>query len=109
MASGPFKSGDTKSLNDFLTSLPVKKNTAIYFDSPGGNLFEGMKLGRYFKKNKIKTVVQGGEMCASACALAFLGGTDKGNNRWMSTTTTSKLGFHSFSNSADTEASFVFF
>jgi len=38
-------------------------------------------------------------MCC-ACALAFLGGTDYKGNKWMSSTTKSLLGFHSFS-SAD--------
>ena len=96
MATGEIKYGDTNKLDKYLSKLPHKKHTAIYFDSPGGSLSEGIQLGRYFKENKIKTVVQGYKICASACALAFLGGTDYKGNKWMSTTTISLLGFHAF-------------
>ena len=99
MATGEIEVNDTNKFKQFLSKQPHRKHTAIYFDSPGGNLLEGMKLGKYFHSNKIKTVVQRDKMCASACALAFLGGTDRNGNKWMSTTTTSLLGFHAFSNS----------
>jgi hypothetical protein len=58
----------------FLRSQTLRKNIAIYLASLGGNLYEGMELGLYFRQNRIKTVVEGGQDCASACALAFLGG-----------------------------------
>lgn len=57
----------------------------VYLDSPGGNLFAGMELGRVLRKHGAVTIVarpvrgatyenrSGG--CYSACALAFLGGT----------------------------------
>jgi len=64
--------------------------------SPGGNLYEGMKLGLYFRQERIKTIVEGGEDCASACALAFLGGTDTKGQPWRSSSTNSRLGFHAF-------------
>lgn len=54
------------------------------------------------KRNRIKTIVDGHKTCASACALAFLGGTYRNGNRWMSTTTTSQLGFHAFRNADGT-------
>jgi len=98
-AKGEIKLNDLNKLHSFLSQLSPKKHTAIYFTSSGGNLFEGMRLGIYFKQNRIKTVIQADEMCASACALAFLGGTDYKNQRWMSTTTTSLLGFHAFRSS----------
>jgi hypothetical protein len=44
----------------------------------------------------IKTVVEGGRECASACALAFLGGTDNKGKSWRSSSTDSRLGFHAF-------------
>lgn len=100
MASGEIKYNDVEKLNHYLSRLPRKKHIAIYFDSPGGNLYGGIQLGKYFRQNKIKTVIQGYKTCASACALAFLGGTDYKGNKWMSSTTKSLLGFHSFS-SAD--------
>jgi hypothetical protein len=60
-------------------------------------LAEGMRLGRFFKVAHIKAVVEGGQICASACALAFLGGTDNDGNPWRSSSTNSRLGFHEFS------------
>lgn len=97
-AKGEVKANDTKRLDEFLDKLPNKKHTAIYLDSPGGNLYEGINLGMYFQRNRIKTVVQAEKMCASACAIAFLGGTDYSGNKWMSSTTNSHLGFHAFRN-----------
>ena len=98
MATGTVKWDDVEQLDYFLSHQPRKGHTAIYFNSPGGSLGGGIRLGEYFRKNRIKTVVEGHEMCASACALAFLGGTDRNGNRWMSSTTTSRLGFHAFRN-----------
>src|ERR1700694_4156912 len=56
----------------------------LYLDSPGGNLFEGMKLGRVIRKHSLFTTVgkinpkpKGDVLpahCLSACTLAFLGG-----------------------------------
>ena len=100
-ASGEIFPGDTEKLTRFLTHLPVRKNTAIYFASPGGNLYEGLKLGLYFRKNDIKTVVEGASDCASACAIAFLGGTDRNGKPWRSSSSNSRLGFHAFSNPGD--------
>src|SRR5690606_36429590 len=55
----------------------------------------------FFKNSRIKTVVEGGEICASACALAFLGGHDNNGEPWRSSSSNSRLGFHAFS-SGDT-------
>lgn len=95
-AKGEIRLNDVNKLHAFVSLLPQKKHTAIYFTSPGGNLFGGIKLGLYFRQHRIKTVIQADEMCASACAIAFLGGTDYKGRRWMSTTNTSRLDFHSF-------------
>ncbi len=98
LATGEILPGDADRLTAYINALPEKPNTAIYFASPGGDLYEGMQLGRLFRNVRIKTVVEGGEMCASACALAFLGGRAPTGERWMSSTTTSQLGFHAFRN-----------
>src|SRR5262249_50051516 len=96
LATGLIEPGDTERLDRFLSTAPRKNNTAIYLASVGGSLYEGMKLGLYFRQNRIKTVVEGGHDCASACALAFLGGTDTKGNPWRSSSTNSRLGFHAF-------------
>ena len=45
-------------------------------------------------------VVEGNSVCASACALAFLGGHDNSGEPWRSSSSNSRLGFHAFA-SAD--------
>jgi hypothetical protein len=96
LATGDIRRGDLEKLKTFLSQTGRKRNTAIYLASPGGDLYEGMSLGRFFKYKHIKTVVEGGHECASACAIAFLGGTDNSGNPWRSSSTTSRLGFHAF-------------
>jgi hypothetical protein len=96
LAQGSIVSGDLERLHAFLDRQPQRRFTAIYLSSPGGSLYEGMRLGRYFKANRIKTVVEGGRECASACALAFLGGHDENGLPWRSSSDNSSLGFHAF-------------
>lgn len=94
---GEIENGDADKLDKILRKFPKKKNTVIYLKSKGGSLHEGMRLGRYFQKHRIKTVVEGNSVCASACALAFLGGTDITGSSWRSSSDNSLLGFHAFS------------
>lgn len=97
LATGRVVEGDTERLDTFLSRQPQSSRTAIYLASPGGSLYEGMRLGRYFARNRIQTVVEGGHDCASACALAFLGGRDRNGQVWRSSSDNSRLGFHAFS------------
>lgn len=96
LATGVVEVGDVQRLQSFLRKLILKKNIAIYLGSPGGNLYEGMRLGLFLNQNRIRTVVEGGNDCASACALAFLGGSDNDGKPWRSSSTDSRLGFHAF-------------
>lgn len=102
LATGEIEAGDVERLQSFLDGQPARDVTAIYLASPGGNLYEGMRLGRFFKDHRIKTVVEGGQECASACALAFLGGHDNNGNPWRSSSDNSQLGFHAFSTPGQT-------
>ncbi len=45
-----------------------------YLSSGGGYLKDGYALGELFRQYQIKTVITGGQQCASSCAIAFLGG-----------------------------------
>lgn len=96
LASGEIVIGDKDKLESLLTKLPIRNNTAIYMSSPGGNLYEGMRLGLFFRARGIKTVIEGASDCASACAIAFLGGTDRSGKPWRSSSSNSRLGFHAF-------------
>ena len=47
----------------------------VQFYSPGGDLLEGMKIGRLIRKHQLATRITSGSWCASACNFMFLGGT----------------------------------
>lgn len=51
--------------------------TQVYLNSGGGYLVDGVRLGEFFRENNIQTEVSDGKICASACAIAFLGGTTR--------------------------------
>lgn len=96
LARGDIEVDDAERLRQYLAERAVKHSTAVYLDSPGGSLRGGIALGRHLRAARIKAIVEGGKICASACALALLGGADATGKRWMSTTTTSRLGHHAF-------------
>src|SRR4029453_10003342 len=63
----------------------INGRIAIWLNSPGGNLFAGMQLGRVIRKHGASThiidsrTLLPGE-CYSACSLAFLGGVYRFND-----------------------------
>lgn len=107
--SGDVKIGDLFQLQAYISQLPKKDRMAVYLSSNGGNLYEGMKLGRFFYKAKVQTVVEGkGAHCLSACALAFLGGRDaKSGLASRTKTTTGILAFHSFAVAFDKDKQYT--
>jgi hypothetical protein len=74
---GPIDAGAPDRLSGALDG--VEGPTAIWLNSPGGNLYAGMQLGRVIRKHGASThiidsrTLLPGE-CYSACSLAFLGG-----------------------------------
>jgi hypothetical protein len=78
IAGGEIVSGDARALKAFLKSGGIKSDVdnsfEIVLSSPGGNLFEGMNLGRVIREAGLSTTVARAQTCASACALAYLGG-----------------------------------
>ena len=63
----------------------VSGKVAIWLNSPGGNLFAGMQLGRVIREHGASThIIDSGTLlpgeCYSACALAFLGGVYRFND-----------------------------
>jgi hypothetical protein len=63
------------------------RKAIVALKSPGGNLDAGLSIGRQIRENGFSTLV-GNKLCASACALAWLGGT----RRYM--TSDASIGFH---------------
>lgn len=72
----------------------------VYLNSIGGNLLEGVELGRQFKLRSISTHVAQDSICLSACSFAFLGGTFKyatGEGPGRQIEWGANLGFHGYS------------
>jgi hypothetical protein len=82
---GDLASGDDKKFVDVALS---SAEAVVVFHSPGGNLFAGMEIGRAIRLKGFSTLVPDNMLCASACALAWLGG----RVRLMSDT--GRVGFH---------------
>jgi hypothetical protein len=55
-------------------SQPVGRAT-VEFNSKGGSLLAGIRIGALIRARKFTTLVPDGAQCTSACALAWLGGT----------------------------------
>ena len=95
-ASGKIRKGDTYKLSRAYKKLPHNKQTIVIFNSGGGEMSTGIQIGNYLKQHHIGSAVAKRGMCASSCALAFLGGRDLSGNKLMVLPYGSKLGYHSF-------------
>ncbi len=111
---GPIEPGDVdlirSALMNFLTDHP-EDSTLFYpnsmnswrkvcFDSPGGSFEEGVEIAQYLHEERIGSAVASGAQCLSACAVAFMGGTndtrgDGGTIPFRQLHPLGKLGFHS--------------
>jgi hypothetical protein len=106
LLKGRIDDGDTYELQVYIAGLAKKPNVVVYLNSAGGNLREGMRLGRFFFQNKIETVVESKTQCASACALAFLGGRDESGKPRRTKASTGGVGFHSFTREFDKDKNY---
>jgi hypothetical protein len=82
--SGPIEYRDDVKFR--LATIDTKK-AMVMLASPGGSLDAGLSIGKQIRLGGYSTLV-GSRLCASACALAWLGG----QRRYMSAD--SKVGFH---------------
>jgi len=72
----------------FATAVAGLTKAMVLFNSNGGDLDAGLAIGRAIRQGKFATAVPAGVQCASACALAWLGGT----TRYMANS--ARIGFH---------------
>ena len=80
--AGRFEQGDGDKLRVMLAGLKAKTTrttgqplATAELSSSGGDLFESLKVGYLFREFEVATFVRKGDICLSACAMAFLGGT----------------------------------
>jgi hypothetical protein len=83
--SGELALGDEKKFIDFALGT---QRALVVLQSPGGNLYAGIEIGRAIHLKGFATLVPDGVQCASACALAWLAGVP----RLMGET--AQVGFH---------------
>lgn len=86
--SGPFEYKDENKFRDSAASLT---NALVLFNSLGGNLNAGIEIGTIIRLKGFATGVARGNVCASACGFAWLGGS----KRYMGTG--ALIGFHAAS------------
>jgi len=79
--SGEIEKGDAEHLSREITKVSDKGNekikfraAEILFDSPGGDLYEAMKIGKIIRDHLMATMVTRDSSCSSACVIAYLGG-----------------------------------
>jgi hypothetical protein len=89
-ATGKLLSGDGARFVSFATD----DKAIVVLESPGGDVFSALTMGEHIRMKGYKTFVASESICASACALVWLAGSVRGG------TETSKIGFHSASDSA---------
>lgn len=92
---GPINKDTVFALKKILTNLPACIGSAgkkiaktVYLNSSGGTLNDGFAIGKVFREVGVSTSVTEGQVCASSCAVAFLGGT------FRDVSHTGKLVFH---------------
>jgi hypothetical protein len=82
LATGEIIDGDAQRFASAMAVAPKDEmdnyDVVASLESPGGDVFEGMRLGTAIRAAHIPTLVERGKTCASACALAFLGGSLRG-------------------------------
>jgi len=74
--------------NQFQSKTSFLSRAIVSFRSEGGNAVAGIQIGENIRLRGFTTFVARGARCASACAIAWLGGT----KRFMSAE--SRIGFH---------------
>jgi len=82
---GEIVPNDEKEFQQKVSTVP---KAVVAFQSSGGNVVAALRIGKLIRLRNFTTVVPDDMRCASACALAWLGGT----NRLMGAT--ARIGFH---------------
>lgn len=74
LVSGELELGDEDRFENKVLNL---KLGLVIFNSPGGNVYAGIGIGKIARLKGFVTAVGANSECASACALAWLGGTER--------------------------------
>jgi hypothetical protein len=84
LGEGDVVEGDADRLRSLMAQtgdgdpLGRAQSPELHLNSPGGDSWEGIALGRAIRDLRLVTFVPEGAICASACTTAFLGGVERG-------------------------------
>ena len=84
--------------DQFAAKTAPLSSAFVAFSSDGGSLVAGLRIGEAIRRKGFSTIVPDGRRCASACALAWLGGVE----RFIGTS--GKISFHAAYDSASGES-----
>src|SRR5262249_607001 len=85
VVTGDFEPSDIDTFRKIAAPLPT---ATVSFESDGGALVTGIRIGTAIRHKRFSTLVADGAICASACAVAWLGGVRRYVGRAAS------VGFH---------------
>jgi hypothetical protein len=95
---GKLEPGDEKK---FIDLALAHSEATVVFKSNGGNLIAGIEIGRAIRLKGFVTLVPNDMHCASACALAWLGGRARAMSQ------SARIGFHAASTADNGEITAV--
>lgn len=101
-ADGPITHATPQEFEAYLSQFNPGEVVSIGLNSDGGSAGAGMALGRLIRRQRLSTYVEDGSRCLSACAYAFLGGSERGfpgqvdEEQGAQYENQKRLGFHSF-------------
>lgn len=72
--SGSFAPGDQQKFNEVAAGI---SKALVVLDSPGGNVYSAIQIGRTIKRLGYSTFIPSKTLCASACALTWLAGSTR--------------------------------
>ena len=84
--------------DQFAAKTAPLSSAFVAFSSEGGSLAAGLRIGEAIRRKRFSTIVPDGRRCASACALAWLGGVE----RFIGTS--GKISFHAAYDAASDES-----
>src|SRR5262244_766655 len=84
--------------DQFAAKAASLSSAFVAFSSDGGSLLAGLRIGEAIRRMGFSTIVPDGRRCASACALAWLGGVE----RFIGTS--GKISFHAAYDAASDES-----
>src|SRR5256712_9508474 len=74
MVEGPLVAMDE---DEFAAKTAPLPSAFVAFSSDGGSSVAGLRIGEAIRRKRFSTIVPDGRRCASACALAWLGGVER--------------------------------